>query len=129
LLVDDDPASRLALQTVLRAGGYCVDSAASAAEAVAKLDEGEYQLVLTDLRMESPEAGYRVLAHARIVDYKPATAVITTYQDGKLKVASEGTEHPYLISPEDLPELLSKVADLIGERVRKRVGRALRQAG
>ena len=33
LLVDDDPASRLTLQTVLTAGGYAVDSAASAAEA------------------------------------------------------------------------------------------------
>ena len=32
LLVDDDPASRLTLQTVLKAGGYRVDAAASAAE-------------------------------------------------------------------------------------------------
>ena len=34
LLVDDDPASRLTLKTVLEAGGYNVDSAASAAEAL-----------------------------------------------------------------------------------------------
>ena len=33
LLVDDDPTSRLTLQTVLQAGGYHVDAAASAAEA------------------------------------------------------------------------------------------------
>ena len=31
LLVDDDPASRLTLQTVLQAGGYHVDSAARGA--------------------------------------------------------------------------------------------------
>jgi len=127
--VDDDPASRLALQTVLRAGGYHVDTAASAAEAVEKLDDQEFELVLTDLRMESPEAGYRVLAHARIVEYRPAAAVITTYQDGKARVASEGIEAPYLIAPEDLPGLLSKVADLIGERASRRVARTLRQAG
>ena len=75
LLVDDDPASRLTLQTVLEAGGYNVDSAASAAEAVGKLDDGEYELVLSDLQMESPEAGLKVLAHARMMDYKPATAL------------------------------------------------------
>src|SRR5215470_10314236 len=81
LLVDDDPASRLTLKTILEAGGYSVDSAASAAEAVGKLDEGEYELVLSDLQMESPEAGLKVLAHARMMDYKPATALLTTYQE------------------------------------------------
>ena len=57
LLVDDDPASRLTLKTVLEAGGYNVESAASAAEAVGKLDEGQYELVLSELQMESPRSG------------------------------------------------------------------------
>ena len=47
------------------------------------LDEQEYQLVLSDLQMESPEAGLKVLAHARMMDYKPATAIVTTYQNAK----------------------------------------------
>src|SRR6478752_1596740 len=81
LLVDDDLASRLTLQTVLEAGGYAVDSAASAAEAFGKLDEQQYELVLSDLQMESPEAGLKVLAHARLMDYKPATALLTTYRN------------------------------------------------
>jgi CheY-like chemotaxis protein len=129
LLVDDDPASRLTLQTVLQAGGYEVEAAASAAEAVGKLDEQEYELVLTDLKMESPEAGLRVLAHARLMDYKPATAVITTYQDRKPRSAARRTGQPVLIEPEDLPELLTRVAELIGERVTRRVARSLRHTG
>ena len=36
LLVDDDPTSRLTLQTVLMMGGYAVDAAASAAEAISR---------------------------------------------------------------------------------------------
>src|SRR5882762_3415962 len=85
LLVDDDPASRLTLKTVLEAGGYNVDSAASAAEAVGKLEEGQYELVLSDLQMESPQAGLQVLAHAKMMDYKPATAIVTTYQNQNSK--------------------------------------------
>src|SRR5947209_16068213 len=107
LLVDDDPASRLTLKTVLEAGGYNVDSAASAAEAVGKLDEGEYELVLSDLQMESPEAGLQVIAHARMMVYKPATALITTYQNSQAAPRSSSV----LIKPEDVPELLGKVAD------------------
>jgi len=84
LLVDDDPTSRLTLQTVLEAGGYNVDAAASAAEAVGKLDDGEYELVLSDMQMESPESGLRVLAHAKSKDYRPATALVTTYHNSRL---------------------------------------------
>jgi|SRR5580658_6172511 twitching motility two-component system response regulator PilH len=125
LLVDDDPTSRLTLQTVLQAGGYHVDAAASAAEAVGKLDEQEYELVLSDLQMESPEAGLKVLAHARNMDYKPATAIVTTYQNQNFKPLKHSR---MLIKPEDLPGLLAKVANLIGDRATRRVLRDLRHA-
>ena len=103
LLVDDDPTSRLTLQTVLQAGGYHVDAAASAAEAVGKLEEFEYQLVLSDLQLESPEAGLKVLAHAKMMDYKPATAIVTTYQNSKPLKQSH-----MLIKPEDIPGVAGK---------------------
>ncbi|MGH9558112.1 MAG: response regulator [Bryobacteraceae bacterium] len=127
LLVDDNPASRLTLKTVLEAGGYNVDAAASAAEAVGKLDEREYELVLSDLQMESPEAGLKVIGHARIKDYKPATAIITTYSNEQPDPA--GHKNSMLIKPEDLPELLGKVADLISQRASRRLRRELRLAG
>ena len=124
LLVDDDPTSRLTLQTVLEAGGYRVDAAASAAEAVGKLDEQEYQLVLSDLQMESPKAGLKVLAHARMMDYKPATAIVTTYQNS----TKAQKQNRMLIKPEDVPGLLAKVANLISERAARRLERELRHA-
>lgn len=123
LVVDDDPASRLTLRTVLEAGGYYVDSAATAAEAVGKLDDHEYELVLSDLQMESPEAGLRVLAHANIMEYEPATAIVTAYHDRE----SNGVEK-VLVAPEDIPGLLSKVANLIAWRVRRRMERKLRRS-
>jgi len=127
LLVDDDPASRLTLKTVLEASGYAVDAAASAAEAVGKLEEGEYSLVLSELQMESPEAGLTVLAHARMMDYKPATALITAYHNAL--PAPVNRRSSLLIKPEDVPGLLSKVADLISQRATRRLHRELRLAG
>jgi len=128
LLVDDDPTSRLTLQTVLQAGGYHVDSAASAAEAVGKMDEQEYQLVLSDLQMESPEAGLKVLAHARMMDYKPATAIVTTYQNKDRDFKTVVKQSRMLIKPEDIPGLLGKVANLISERAARKVQREMRHA-
>ena len=124
LLVDDDLTSRLTLQALLEAGGYFVDSAASAAEAVGKMDERQYELVLSDLQMESPEAGLKVLAHARLMDYKPATALLTTYQNER----PADPRRPVLIEPEAVPELLTKVADLISQRAARIVERQLKHA-
>ena len=124
LLVDDDPTTRLTLQTVLEAGGYHVDAAASAAEAIRKMDRKEYELVLSDLHMESPEAGLRVLAHARLVDYAPAAALIHSYHHGRLNPRDRAV----LIEPQDLPGLLGQVAELISERATKRLERELRLA-
>jgi DNA-binding NtrC family response regulator len=129
LLVDDDPTSRLTLQTVLQAGGYRVDAAASAAEAVGKLDEQEYELVLSDLQMESPQAGLKVLAHARMMDYKPATAIVTTYQNTQQTQQHIRVKQArMLIKPEDIPGLLGKVANLISDRAARRVQREMRHA-
>jgi CheY-like chemotaxis protein len=122
LLVDGDLASRLTLKAVLEAVGYFVDAAASAAEAVGKLAERQYELVLSDMQMESPEAGLTVLAHAQLMEYKPATAILTTYQNKQPDI-----RRPVLIEPEDLPGLLGKVADLISQRAARMVERQLRQ--
>lgn len=129
LLADDNPTSRLTLQTVLEAGGYRVDSAASAAEAVGLLDKSEYSLVLSDLSMESPEAGLKVLAHARMKDYRPATALVTSWhsEEGESKAKSSGRVK-MLIQPQNVPELLGHVASLISRRASKRVARRLRPA-
>src|SRR6266487_5730277 len=109
LVVDDDVASRLTLQTLLRAGGYNVDVASSAAEAIEKLDSSQYVLVLSDLGMRSPEEGLKVLAYARLKEYKPATATVTAYhQSGRLPTAREAD---VVVETEDVPKLLTKVAD------------------
>ncbi len=127
LVVDDDPTSRLTLQTVLEAGGYHVDAAATAAEAVGKLDREEYELVLSDLQMESPEAGLKVIAHAKMMDYKPATAIVTTYHNNSVRQST--WDRSVLVEPEDVPGLLGKVANLIASRVNRRLNHQLKHSG
>jgi CheY-like chemotaxis protein len=125
LVVDNDPAARLTLQTVLQAGGYRVDSAATAAEAMEKLEDQEYQLVLSDRQMESPEAGLRVLEYAQCLAYQPATALINSESNAEPDSTSGSS---LLIAPQDIPGLLSKVANLIAQRVTRRVRKELRQS-
>ena len=122
LLVHGDLAPRLALQTILQAGGYSVDVAASPSEAMTKLDEGRYSLVLSDIRVPR-----NVLAYARVKDYRPATAQVTSYEGVPARGGSGHRRHSLSVYTENLPNLLSEVAELIGLRASRRY-RPLRTA-
>src|SRR5580658_6595479 len=135
LLADTALASRLALKTILSTAGYAVSGAATAAEAIGKLDEREYQLVLADLRAESDEAGPRLLAYARQKEFHPATALIASdmYETGMYATGGpvwEGESHDSAvhISNENVYHLLDRVAELISQRADRRIKRSLLKA-
>src|SRR5208283_2050246 len=127
LLVHGELAPRLALQTILQAGGYAVDVAATPAEAINKLDEGRYALVLSDAEFGSRPAGRNVLAYARVKEYRPATALVTSYEPSQKRRPGRG-KHQISMNTENLPNLLGEVAELIGVRASRRY-RPVRQAG
>lgn len=127
LLVQGDLAPRLALRSLLQAGGYWVDVAATPSEALLKLDSGRYELVLSDYEFGSRPAGRMVLAYARVKDYHPATALIRS-DELTLKRRYPTSRYPMMaVYTENVPSLLGKVADLIGLRACRR-HRPLRQA-
>jgi CheY-like chemotaxis protein len=130
LLADTALASRLALKTILSAAGYAVSGAATAAEAVGKLDEGEYQLVLADLRAESEDAGPRLLAYARQKEFHPATALISSDLSETSHATREDESHNSAvhISNENVYHLLDRVAELISQRANRRITRAFARA-
>jgi CheY-like chemotaxis protein len=126
LLVDSDLASRLTLKSVLGKAGYAVEGAASAAEAVFRLDAHEFQLVLADLRTESEEAGPSLLSYARHKEYRPATALITTdMKELGCETEAPDTDAVVRMSNEDVSNLLANVAELISLRADRRMRRAL----
>jgi len=126
LVVHSDLAARLTLRTLLEAGGYSVDVAATPSEALAKLDAARYALVLSDYEFGSRPSGRTVLAYARVKEYRPATALITSDETTKRRPHSK-REPVMSIYTENVPSLLGKVADLIGFRAIRRY-RPLRHA-
>jgi CheY-like chemotaxis protein len=126
LLVHGQLASRLALQTILVAAGYAVDVAATPSEAFAKLDEGQYELVLSGAEFGSSTSGRDVLAYARVKEYRPATALVTS-SEGLQLPRTVRARHRFSVHTENVPSLLGEVAELIGLRASRR-SRVLRHA-
>lgn len=124
LLVEDDVTARLTLQAILQASGYSVDLAGSAPEAIDKIERDQYALVLCGLRCdEDQDECRRVIHHARAQDYRPATAYLTA-SGGQSRRPKSGR---LLIEPQEVPDLLSKIADLLADRAVGRERRNMRR--
>ncbi len=125
LLADAGLATRLTLKSILSTAGYSVSGVATAAEALGKLDTGEYQLVLADLRAESEDAGRQVLAYARKKEFRPATALLASDLSAKASETLDGDARSSIhISQENISSFLSGVAEMIGRRADRRMKQA-----
>ncbi|MGH9650747.1 MAG: response regulator, partial [Terriglobales bacterium] len=77
LVVDDELAARLTLKKVLEMNGFEVEAAGSLAEALVKLNDGPYHMVISNLAAESETAGWEVMRAAQATDYNPAVALLS----------------------------------------------------
>ncbi|HLM82749.1 MAG TPA: response regulator [Terriglobales bacterium] len=127
LLVDDDLAVLLTLKAVLELHGFEVETAGSSAEAFARMESAVYHMVISDLSMETEEAGLEVIRTARRQAYAPATALLTAYPpsgehwrgehwDGKHRNGEDWTgenSDSLLIKPLGTGDLLRQVEALL----------------
>lgn len=79
LVVDDEPSVRAMLRAVLQNEDYEVTTATSAAEARQKLEERSFDLVMTDMRMETETSGFDVVRAARNRPEHPIIVILTAY--------------------------------------------------
>src|SRR5437870_5669920 len=112
LLVDDEVAILLTLKAILELNGFSVETATSAAEAGQKLPQGSYDMVITDMRMETETAGYDVIRLARQQPYDPATAILTAYPTLGSDWESRGAQQ-LLVKPVGTDELLRQLETLL----------------
>src|SRR6516165_9466215 len=112
LLVDDDVTVLLTLKAVLELNQFEVQTAGSASEAVQKLDSGTYDMVITDSRMETDDAGFHVIRAARQQAYKPATALLTAYPPRNLDWKRNGVQS-LLVKPIGTQDLLRQIEALL----------------
>jgi|SRR3954463_452734 len=112
LLVDDELAILLTLRAILEMNGFEVETAASAREAETKLVNGDFHMVITDMRMETETAGYDVIRMAKQQKYDPAVAILTAYPTLGSDWKSRGAES-MLVKPMNANDLLRQIEALL----------------
>ncbi|MDY6988837.1 MAG: sigma 54-interacting transcriptional regulator, partial [Thermodesulfobacteriota bacterium] len=117
LIVDDDALIRSFMTTVLAEDGYGVEEAASGGEGLSKLKGGDFELVITDLRMPDM-SGLDLMEKAKEMGTDCRWVVITAY--GSIKNAVEAMKigaSDYLTKPFRDPEELRHVVGRVMREV------------
>jgi DNA-binding response OmpR family regulator len=112
LLVDDEVAVLLTMKAILEISGFEVDTAASGREGKSKLHTREYQMVITDMRMENDEAGVEVIQAARSANYHPAVALLTAFPVADEDWQEMGADK-MLVKPMHVRILLEQIEHLL----------------
>ena len=124
LAVDDQQYFRVFLEDLLREEGYEVTTAASGAEALARLETERFDVVLTDLVMPGMDGSELV---QRVKERWPEQDVIVVTSVGDLKTAIDAMKvgaSDYLLKPLDRRRLLRALSQrLERRRMREEHGR------
>ena len=124
LVVDDEESVVVTIKAILQLDGYNVATTTSGARARAMVRDTEYDLVLTDLRLEDGD-GLDVLKAVRESYPETVTIMLTGYASLESAIqALRAGAYDYLVKPSEVEELRSTVARGIE---RRRLGQELRQ--
>lgn len=116
LVVDDEQSVRTMLQAVLETEHYEVTTAVSAADARAKISSEDFDVVITDMRMETAVAGYDVVRAARRHSPPPVVIILTAFPITEEEWRDEGADAGFS-KPVPVTVLLQTVDKLVRTRV------------
>lgn len=115
LVVDDDESLRKVLTTILEEGGYVVDTANNAKEAIKKSKNKFYNLALIDIRLPDM-AGVKLLTKICDTTPKMRKIMITGYPTLQNAIAALNRgAHAYIMKPFNI----STILNIIKEQLKK----------
>jgi CheY-like chemotaxis protein len=115
LVVDDDEMVLMALNELLKTEGYAIQTVSSAAEALQKLDEGRYDLLMLDVIMPEMD-GFELCKRIREKEgYKETPIVFLTAKsrDEDRVRGLEAGANLFLSKPISPDKLIGIVADAL----------------
>ncbi len=115
LLVDDEPLIVQCFTAVLEGAQFEVCSATSAAEAIAALQERRFDLVITDMAMETATAGYEVVRAAQEQPHPPTVIVLTAFSIPVDEWKEKGVRALFLKGGQTVNRLLDAIRAIVSE--------------
>ncbi|MET0257771.1 MAG: response regulator [Methylobacterium sp.] len=116
LCVDDSASVRQMVSFTLESAGYAPDTAVDGADAITKLDQNKYQLIITDLNMPNLD-GIGMIRKVREMPQHAGIPIVmlTTESDETKKMEGKAAGATgWIVKPFDQAKLVAVVNKLIG---------------
>ena len=128
LVVDDDPAHRTMLRTLLTGWGYTIHEADDGSTAIEKVHEQAFDLILMDIRMIKV-SGLEALDEIKAFNPAIPVIIMTAYSSVETAVeALKSGAYDYLTKPLDFDELRLAMERAMDHRQLKEENRLLRES-
>jgi two-component system response regulator HydG len=128
LVVDDDPAHRTMLRTLLTGWGYSISEADDGATAIEKVHEQAFDLILMDIRMIKV-SGLEALNEIKAFNPAIPVIIMTAYSSVETAVeALKSGAYDYLTKPLDFDELRLAMERAMDHRQLREENRLLRES-
>lgn len=114
LVVDDEPIVRLSCSRTLCPKGYEVDLVTDGFEALGRLKEQAYDIIITDLKMPDMD-GIEFIGMLKRTSPEAKVLMVTGFATDEAREQAEGMGARYLPKPFNPAELLSVVNELRGQ--------------
>ena len=113
LVVDDDEAIRKLIAAILRRRSFHVESAANGEEALKRLTEHHYDVMLLDLMMPKVD-GYTVIERVREQKIDIEIVVVTAAGASQVNAIDRSRVRAVISKPFDVTQLVDTVSQVCG---------------
>ncbi len=129
LFVDDEASIRLTLPAILGMHGYEVLTAATVAEALARIQNEPYDVLIADLNIGQPGDGFTVVSAMRRTQPDAVTLILTGYPafETALEAIRQQVDD-YVVKPANVDALVRNIEDKLENRSPRRTVALVRAA-
>jgi DNA-binding NtrC family response regulator len=113
--VDDEASIRLTLPRVLATFGFDITSVGTVSDALAQIRSEKFDILLSDLNLPQPNAGFSVIKAMRKAQPRCINFVLTGYPaDESFQRANGHNVAHYFVKPVDIEEMVETIRNKLG---------------
>jgi ActR/RegA family two-component response regulator len=119
LLVDDEPSIRVTLSSILKMHDFEVTTASTVAEALAQIQTGKFDVLLSDLNIGEPGDGFTIVSAMRRIQPEAITIIITGYPAFETALqAIRNQVDDYVVKPAQTDQLVKRIREKVADHTR-----------
>ena len=122
LFVDDEEGIRATLPLILKKRGFAVTAVGNVADALSEVNRTKYDVLLSDLNIETPGDGFVVIAAMQLFCPKCISFILTGYP--ALDTAVQAIRHgiaDYFTKPVEIQDLVDAINEKLKGHGKRRI--------